>query len=150
MLNLSSFDTLFGDEKSDIPIYGRERVIDINELYGDFMSFTELPRSGSGEIISGAALADGRVILPSDFFGEVSITYRRAPKTVSTYDENMPIDISTELEGLLPLLCASFMWLDDDADKAQYYMALYRDMLTSQMTSGIGSGSARYVTNGWA
>ena len=41
------------------------------------------------------------------------------------------LDIPKELESLVPLLAAAYVWLDDDADKAQYYMSLYRDGMSA-------------------
>ena len=41
-------------------------------------------------------------------------------------DDETVIDLDEELSTLLPLLVASYIWLDDDADRAEYYMTLYR------------------------
>ena len=51
---------------------------------------------------------------------------------------------------MLPLLTASFMWLDDDAAKAQYYMSLYRDMVTNVKRFQTSKIDAEYRVNGWA
>jgi hypothetical protein len=37
------------------------------------------------------------------------------------------IDLDPELCTLLPLLVASYVWLEDEEEKASYYMNLYRE-----------------------
>ena len=37
------------------------------------------------------------------------------------------IDVPEECLALFPLLVCGYLWLDDEPDRAQYYMALYRE-----------------------
>ena len=41
------------------------------------------------------------------------------------------LDIPSELEHLVALVTASYVWLDDDPEKAQYYMSLYREGMSA-------------------
>jgi hypothetical protein len=51
---------------------------------------------------------------------------------------------------MLPLLTAAFMWLDDDAGKAQYYMSLYRDLVANTKRYSSNKIDTVYRVNGWA
>ena len=59
------------------------------------------------------------------FFGTVTLRYKPYPKKISKNESDSPIDIPRELESLLPLLCASYVWLDDNPERSQYYLELY-------------------------
>ena len=39
------------------------------------------------------------------------------------------IDLNDELCAILPNLVASYIWVDDEPDKAQYYLSLYREQV---------------------
>ena len=137
-----------GDIKN-IPVRMSERIIDVKRLVPDFLSFDSLPTDSYGKELKNVAMQDGRISFPWEMKGEIKLTYRRAPRQI-TLDGDMEIDLPTDCEELLPLLTASFMWLDDDAQKAQYYMALYKDALATvkrYLNSGI---DAVYRTNRWA
>jgi hypothetical protein len=42
------------------------------------------------------------------------------------------------------------MWLDDDVQKAQYYMSLYRDLVANVKRYSTNKIDAKYSVNGWA
>ena len=150
VFSLASFEDLRSDDPRDIPIYGRCKEINLSYNFGDFMSFTDLPKDAHGNDIQGVILKEGSIILPLGYKGEVSINYRRIPTTFLAYSENSPVDVPKETEALLPLLTASFMWLDDDPDKAQYYMALYREGISGVKRYFNKELHNKYTTNGWA
>ena len=64
--------------------------------------------------------------------------------------KDAPLDIPSGAAHLLSLLVAAFIWLDDDAEKAQYYMALYRDGLAAYKYRQLSQRDKKYHTNGWA
>ena len=65
-------------------------------------------------------------------------------------DGDERIDVPEELAELLPLAVASFVWLDDDPEKAQYYMSLYKDGIGTLRRFHPRELGSSYVTNGWA
>jgi hypothetical protein len=95
-------------------------------------------------------MADGMVRAPFDFRGELYLAYYRSPSPINGNNPDELIDVSDECAPMLPLLTASFMWLDDDAAKAQYYMSLYRDMIANVKRYSISKVDAQYSVNGWA
>ena len=59
-----------------------------------------------------------------------NISYKAKPNLPSgAPDESL--SLPPGCEHLLALLTAAYVWLDDDSDKAQSYMALYRDGINS-------------------
>ncbi len=148
--SLAEFDSIRGPRPSDIPIYGEHRCYTLEEICPDFLGTHSLPRGRTGAIITGADISGGVMRLPYSYYGEVLLTYRRAPYVASGDDMEEEIDISREVEELLPLLVASYLWLDDDSDKAQYYMSLYRSGMATVQRAGSGEFASEYATNGWA
>lgn len=148
--NLAVFSDMKNSGVTDIPEYLPMREISPSEYCDDFRAFAELPRDSSGKIISEAKMRDGRISLPYGFNGDIYLTYYRLPKKVTADDGNVKVDVSEECAGLLPLLTASFTWLDDDAQKAQYYMSLYRDSIANIKRFSTIQLDTGYRVNGWA
>ena len=55
--------------------------------------------------------------------GTYEIIYRTKITVGTTDTSTVPLD--DDLAALLPLLVASYAWLDDNASRSQYYRALY-------------------------
>ena len=147
--DLASFDILTGPEESDIPQYSREIKIDLKKRIPDLLTSISIPTDNTGVPIKGARAVGGILTLPSDTEGEIKLIYRRSPKKIYS-DMTEDIDLPPECESLLPFLTASFMWLEDDADMAQYYMALYKSALSTVKSELLGRLDTEYKTNGWA
>ena len=148
--SLAEFSSTRGPRLSDIPIYGEERSYSLEDICPDYLGSYSLPKTGTGAIIRGSDITGGIMHLPYTYRGEVLLTYKRAPYVASGDDMEERIDIPREVDELLPLLVASYLWLDDDADKAQYYMSLYRSGMATVQRSGSGEFVSEYATNGWA
>ena len=132
--NLALYQTLYSDRISDIPVFSPFSSYDISSLCTDFISFASPPISGEDGIKLGNeyTVEDGRVLLlPRTACGDYKVIYRRKPKPVSRdYDaeENEEvIDLDEEICTLLPLLVASYIWLDDEPEISARYMDMYRE-----------------------
>lgn len=134
----------------EIPLYSRLREIDPTGGEGDFRSFCRFPYYEDGSEVKGVMQKGEKLFLPADFEGEIFLDYYRAPTHITADNPEESIDISEEVAPLLPLLTASYLWLDDDSEKAQYYMALYRQSLATIMRYSLRSLDSKYKTNGWA
>jgi hypothetical protein len=55
----------------------------------------------------------------------VNLLYKRTPKVVLSVGDSADLGISDRYGHLLSLLVASYVWLDDEEDKAVYYKSLY-------------------------
>ena len=78
----------------------------------------------------------------------LKLTLRRAPRHFDMGCESP--DVSDEAAHLLPLLTAAYVWLDDDRDKALFYLAMYRESLAASKKNREILGRGGYRTeNGW-
>ena len=148
--NLAVFEDILSSKTPDIPEYGPHKELDPQDYCSDFRAFCGQPRDKEGSIVSSVELIDGRIIAPFDYRGELYLTYYRSPREMSLLLPNETVDISGECAPMLPLLTAAFMWLDDDAGKAQYYMSLYRDLVANVRRYSTNKIDTAYRVNGWA
>lgn len=148
--NFTVFEDVISNNAPDIPEYSPMKIIDPNDWCSDFRSFCSKPCDKNGNPIESIKLIDGRIHAPYDMIGELYLTYYRLPTPISGDNPKESIDISNECAPLLPLLTASFMWLDDDAAKAQYYMSLYRDLVANIRRFSTNKIDTEYSVNGWA
>jgi hypothetical protein len=147
--NLAVFLDLTSDKAVDIPEYGPYLELAPEDYCDGFRSFAGYPTDSSGKRIEEVKLMDGRILAPFGYRGELYLTYYRTPKVIKK-DTAYAIDVSDECAPMLPLLTASFLWLDDDAAKAQYYMSLYRDMIANVRRYSNNRIDTAYSTEGWA
>ena len=109
------------------PRYASVREYDLKEYLPDFLCALSLALNSRGEIIAGSSVRSGVLRVPYEYAGEIILEYRKKAPAVSINAPDDELDIPSELEHLVALLTASYVWLDDDPEKAQYYMSLYRD-----------------------
>lgn len=148
--NMTVYDELPGNSEFDIPSYTPWYEINPESYCSDFRAFASQPTNENGEVLDRIILRDGRLYIPRDFTGLIYLTYYRLPEVITAENDNAAIDISGECSALLPLLCAAFMWLDDDSAKAQYYMSLYRDAIANIKRFSVNQIDTVCHTNGWA
>ncbi len=148
--SLAEFTSVGGHTTSDIPMWDEGMSIDLGRIYGDYLAPELPPMDKYGYPIAGAAVREGVLSVPEGYAGEVILTYRRLPRASSGEDPEELIDVAPECEELLPLLVAAYLWLDDEPDKAQYYMSLYKDGISTLRRFFPRYTGAEYRTNGWA
>lgn len=125
-----TYEGIFADGERP-PEYGRMRRHELSKVLPDFLCAVSAPTDKDGRVIEGAAVISDVMMLPYGYTGEAVIRYRKRAPEVSINTPDRELGIAAELEPLIPLLAAAYVWLDDDADKAQYYMSLYRDGMSA-------------------
>lgn len=148
--NLAVFDDIISNKAVDIPEYTPYKELNAQDYCDDFRAFCSQPCDKDGNPIRDIKLIDGRIRVPFNYRGEIYLTYYRTPKQLSKELPDAMIDIPEESTPALPLLTAAFMWLDDDAGKAQYYMSLYRDLIANIKRFSTNKIDTVYRVNGWA
>ena len=93
-------------------------------------------------------------MLPYSVSGRFKVLYRRKPRELIyesfAEDDMTEIDLDPELCSLLPILMASYLWLEDEPSMAQYYLALYRERAADIERRGDDLSSVTVKsTNGW-
>jgi len=132
---------------------------DIAELADDFIGFSASPIFGEApsEGKSGTLfLYEGRdyVIKGSKILflkgGNVKIYYLRRARVLTEDNTEDALDIHPAAESLLPLLTASYLWLDDRGELATHYLTLYRTEAAELLRTLHHHGSVQIgITNGW-
>ena len=148
--NLAAFSDTLSNNQSDIPEYKPYREIEPREYCNGFRAFISAPVDKNGRAVECISLEDGKIRVPFDYKGEIYLNYYRTPKLLSYDSYGSDIDVSDESAPLLPILTASFLWLDDDAGKAQYYMSIYRDLIANIKRYSTRKIDTVYGVNGWA
>lgn len=103
------------------------KSFDLTKRVSDPFLIISAPKASSGEIIKGAYTEGYTVTLPESFVGNAFVYYKPLPRELSLNDGEKEIDIPPYATHLLPLLTASFVLFDDDEEKADYYMSVYRN-----------------------
>ena len=148
---VATFARTFGSDVESIPNADGRAVINVAARVGDFLCFTGMPTDKNGTPISPISMEDGVITLPDSFVGELFVSYLRMPRKITETLPDEPIDIGADAEHLLPLLCASYVYLECDSAQARYYAELYEKELSALTASARRSASANYVdVTGWA
>lgn len=117
-------------------------IPDLRELHGEITD-------GDGNAVPASEVVGKTLLLPPGFRTDLVIRYVRNPRLPDGNTPDEVLDVPREAEALVALLAASYLWLDSDPDKAQYYMSLYRDGLARLQLHAAHSHAAPYQITGW-
>lgn len=127
-------------------------AVDLSKLYPHFLYLTEEPKDEHCRPIKEVRmLTEKKLFIPDGYLGRLTLTYRRGHEVLDPYSsEDAEIDIDEGLEGLLVLLCAHYLWLDDESDLAEDYLQQYRELSASIKRARCASEGMSYIRqNGW-
>lgn len=138
--NVAMYEDVVSNNVEDISGYSKYVKYHIASRVSDFMSFAVPPiadaERNAGFVFNVDYFVDGEnnLCIPASASGVFDICYKRRPNAVSIDDltnltDIKNIDLSDELCAILPNLVASYLWVDDEPDKAQYYLSLYREQV---------------------
>lgn len=133
--NVAIYRDLYSSREEDIPAFEPYTRYDVAALVPDFLSLDSPPISedednkrlcGKYDVENGSI-----ILLPYSMRGCYKVHYRRKPASLNAENDaasdDTVIDLDEELCTLLPLLIASFVWLEDEPSMASYYLSLYRE-----------------------
>ncbi len=133
--NVALYDILYSDLASDVPAFSEYIAYDMHSLVSDFKSFLSPPvlideqfeKLDKGFYVE----AETKLLLPYSWKGTYRIEYNVKPALINVFSEDVikstdVINLDDDLCALLPLLIASYVWLDDEPEKAQYYETQYQ------------------------
>jgi hypothetical protein len=155
--NVALFAEIRSNKAEDIVPYGVDVAYDVSNIASDFLSFATPPiakKSGFAYLASGYRIEAGRrIVLPYDATGAYLITYNKKPSALEYRDspeaDTTEIDVDAESASLLALLVSAYVWLEDEPEKASYYLTLYKDRLATAQAMRRNLNPVEYVTNGW-
>lgn len=139
------------ESAGSIPAYSSRAEYDVDE--DDFVALDGKSITTEDVELYGIKILDNRrITVPWDTVGEVGVRYQRKidEVTVNTKDY-VDLDVDPDLDRLLPLLVASYVFLTDDTTaKAQYYRQLYESDRAMIMREIRNLDSNNLIkTNGW-
>lgn len=127
------------------------KIFNLNERVKNPLIIISAPTDSSGKIINGAYTDGYTVTLPETFIGDVFILYKPMPNEVSLDSGDDEIEIPAYASHLLALLCASFALLDDEPEKAEYYMSIYQSEANKlRRLYSLSKGNTYTDVMGWA
>lgn len=158
--NVAMYEYLLSENESDIPTYEPYTRYNLSSLVEDFICLHCPPiREDKVDIILNQDYqieSNGIVLLSYEKKGVYRILYERRPNelvksdTVAVSEDTTKIDLDEELCSLMPILVAAYVWVDDEPNKSEYYLNLYRERAAiieqkAKATSPVSIKS----TNGW-
>lgn len=106
---------------------------DMTKIVDNFMAFDGLPTKDDGEIL--CVLRTGTFLtVPSDVTCDILVPYRRLPALPEKGEPAAALDVPPGTEHLFSLLVSSYVWLDEDEEKAQYYGKRYEEGMARHRT----------------
>ena len=130
--NVAIYGALRSSQIDQIPSFSQYVAFDMPTLADDFLEFSAPPIfSAEYELLNTEYFIESNktLFLSRSVPGVYKISYKKKPATVQQIDEaqKFEIDLDEELCSLLPVLIAAYIWADDEPEKAQYYLTLYRE-----------------------
>ncbi len=133
--NVAMYRHIYSSSEEDIPAYEPYTRYDISALVPDFLSLNAPPISEDENyerLNQNYDVEGGKVILlPYSADGCFKVLYRRKPAEIENTgiasEDEAVIDLDEELCSLLPILIASYVWVEDEPAMAEYYLSLYRE-----------------------
>ena len=128
-----------------------EKSFDLRERVKSPLIIISAPKHPSGTIIKGAYSNGYNITLPESFSGELFVLYKPMPKELTLDSGEDEIELPAYAEHLVALLTASFVLLDDEPEKADYYMSLYRSEASKlRLMYSLSQDNTYSDVTGWA
>ena len=151
VLGISCYGEIYSDRPEDIPDGSGFVTVELRSRIPDFAGFINEPTDIAGRPIKGLSAKDGRLTLPEDYSGEILVRYRSSPVCPSASETEENILIPKDSEQALTLLTAAWLTIEEDTERAEYYMSFYRTSERTRAEAGRGDVRPGYlVENGWA
>lgn len=137
----------------DIPVYGHTVRYDMRRVVSDYGGHACTPIDvATGREIRRCIVESPYIMLPPAYVGEASVIYRHRPLHITLDDvkNDVDIDIAPEYEDLIPLCMAYYVWLEDEPNKAAFFLARFNEAASLARQSHRRPGSDTVISyNGW-
>ncbi len=149
--NIAFFSERESTRIEDIPVLGKKRRVNINDLIDDFSRAITYPSDADGAPLGDITIENEYLVCPKNFSGEVHFSYKRRAPKISLDVPDFEIPVIPEAQTPLVLLTAAYMIGDAESDTAEMLLKEYRRSVGSFSKSCLGSFSDKYFdTTGWA
>ena len=156
--HVAVYGTLLSGNKEDVPAYSAFVRYDMKLLTDDYLAFSSPPiveDKSYKRLVKGYEIESDTLLLPYEERGAYRVAYKRKPKQIVISrdlpaNDSTEIDLDEELCTLLPILTASYIWLEDEPDRAMYYKSLYNERVSEIIAFKRSYAPTRAInTNGW-
>ncbi len=156
--NVAIYGKLLGASESDIPEYAPYNCYDIGKLAEDFLSLETAPLTeGKRVCVFGLdfdVMAGRTILIPRNKPGVYDVLYRKkaveVKLTTSASSDKTELSFDGEICSLIPLLVASYVWAEDEPQKAEYYLNLYREREVQILSVKRNVAPVKFVSvNNW-
>ena len=156
--DVALYQYLYSGEAADIPAYAAYTRYDVKKLVSDFMALCCPPIKEEEEntLLNQEYEQEGDsiILLPYDKRGVYKVLYEHRPTAIentgATTEDTQELDLDEELCSLMPLLVAAYVWIEDEPEKSEYYMGLYRERVQEIVVSHKNTAPVLIKsTNGW-
>lgn len=111
----------------------------------NFRNLCREPVYSGGEVYRGDYMVDDCGIeFPSGIAGSFTVRYEKVPSYLTEETAGNKLELDERVTHLLPLLCAAYIWQEDEPDKAAMYMQQYRYELSLYRTQANGRIKCTY------
>lgn len=126
-----------------------------------FLRFASPPivkEAGYQYIDEGYRIEGNSLLIDNGIKGNFRIAYHVDPRskfvnankvTLDNFKSTDVVPLDEDLCALLPLLIASYVWLEDEPERSQYYYTRYQEQTIAIERKGRQQQPIKYVTNGW-
>lgn len=156
--NVAIYESCLSNDAKDIPCYGAYIRYDLKNIADDFLAFSTPPiveDRNYTRLVDGYEIESDTLLLPYGAPSVYRVSYKRKPKQIGesgvlpANDESV-IDLDEELCTLLPLLTASYIWLEDEPERSMYYKNLYNERAAEIISFSRNLSPAKALNvNGW-
>lgn len=130
--NIAMYGEVLSDDLKDIPSSRVYQEYDLSSLIEDFGGLVHAPTLGETNLATSQYkyTENSRLAISKDIRGLIDIEYYHKPNPVEfklepSEDKETEIDLDFEVAAIFPYLIASYVWVDDEPAKAQYYRVMY-------------------------
>jgi hypothetical protein len=124
---IAIYGDMASDKADDIPIPNKYVIYNLEKIIPDLSMLSARPKWEGGNTLTDFFLEDNMLSVPREHKGDIELTYTPKIESYTVNDKDEDIDLPDEYIGALKLLIASYVWLDDNEDRAQYYKKLYNE-----------------------
>ena len=125
---IAIYGDIMSEVADDIPSYDKYIRYNLERIIPDFAQMCTQPRWRDSNALNDYYIDGSKFFyVPRDKTGDIEICYIAKVREYTIDDANEPIELDEECIGALKLLIASYVWLDDNASRAQYYKGLYNE-----------------------
>ncbi len=155
--NVALYRYTYSDKIADVPTYEPYVRYDVSKIADDFFGFASPPIKEGKELqrLNQEYDTEGNVILlPYNEKGIYKILYKHKPSFAEMLTkadkDNTEIDLDGEdLCSLLPELVASYIWLEDNAERSVRYYNLFQARAAEIKNAVSNAAPVMMKQNGW-